>query len=71
MSQPKLEAAWRLAVGDTLNRVIRVQLMPQGVVEVHADDQRWQKELKRSSSVIWNRLVTLVGPDVLSRMEIR
>ena len=49
MSQGKLEVAWRVAVGDALARVTTVRLQPDGVVEVQPADQRWNKELKRSS----------------------
>src|SRR5687768_2277698 len=52
MSQGKLEVAWRVAVGDALTRVTSVRLQPDGVVEVHPADQRWHKELKRSSSMM-------------------
>ena len=50
MSQGKLEVAWRVAVGDALSRVSRVQLQSDGSVEIRAADQRWHKELKRSST---------------------
>ena len=50
LSQGKLEVAWRVAVGDALARVTTVRLQPDGVVEVRTADQRWNRELKRSSS---------------------
>jgi hypothetical protein len=52
MSQGKLEVAWRVAVGDALCRVSAVTLQPDGSVEVRPSDQRWQKELRRSSPMI-------------------
>jgi len=71
MSQGKLEVAWRVAVGDALSRVTTVQLLPHGVVEVHPSDQRWHKELQRSSSMILTRLIGLLGPHSLTRIVVK
>ena len=68
MSQAKLEVAWRIAVGDTLCRVSRVRLQPEGCVEVCVSDQRWHRELKRSSAMIHTRLTSLLGPDAVKRI---
>jgi hypothetical protein len=71
MSQGKLEVAWRVAVGDAITRVTSVRLQPDGIVEVHPADQRWQKELKRSSSMILTRLIGLLGTDAVSRIVVK
>jgi hypothetical protein len=71
MSQGKLEAAWRFAVGEALTRVTTVRLQPDGVVEVRPVDQRWNKELKRSSSMILTRLLGILGPDSVSRIVVK
>jgi hypothetical protein len=71
MSQGKLEVAWRVAVGDALTRVTTVRLQPEGVVEVQPVDQRWNKELKRSSSMILTRLIGLLGTDAVKRIVVR
>ena len=71
MSQGKLEVAWRVAVGDALTRVTRVRLQSDGVVEVQPADQRWNKELKRSSSMILTRLVALLGPGSITRIIVK
>jgi hypothetical protein len=71
MSQAKLEAAWRIAVGEVLNRVSRVHLRPEGVIEVQADDQRWRLELKHSSGLISSRLVSLLGAESVKRLEVK
>lgn len=68
MSQAKLEVAWRLAVGDALNRVTTVRLREAGVIEVDAVDQRWQREVKRSRSVILARLRSLLGEDKVDQV---
>jgi hypothetical protein len=71
MSQGKLEVAWRVAVGDALTRVTSVRLQPGGVVEVHPADQRWNAELKRSSSMILTRLIGLLGTSSVSRIVVK
>jgi hypothetical protein len=71
MSQGKLEVAWRVAVGDALTRVTAVRLQPEGVVEVQTADQRWNGELKRSSSIILTRLIGLLGAHSVSRIIVR
>jgi hypothetical protein len=71
MSQGKLEVAWRVAVGDALCRVSTVRLQPDATVDVHPMDQRWQKELRRSSSIILTRLNTLLGPGAVTRLVVK
>ena len=71
MSQGKLEVAWRVAVGDALCRVSSVRLQPDATVDVHPVDQRWQKELKRSSSMILARLNTLLGAGAIARLVVK
>ena len=71
MSQGKLEVAWRVAVGDALARVTTVRLQLEGTVEVHTADQRWNKELKRSSSMIHTRLIGLLGADSVRRIVVK
>lgn len=71
MSQGKLEMAWRVAVGDALCRVSTVRLQPDGSVDVQPSDQRWRKELKRSSSMILGRLNTLLGDGTVTRLIVK
>ena len=71
MSQGKLEVAWRVAVGDALTRVTSVRLQPEGVVEVQSVDQRWNRELTRSSSMILTRLIGLLGADSVRRIVVK
>jgi hypothetical protein len=68
MSQGKLEAAWRISVGKALSRVTTVRLRPDGSVEVHPADQRWYREVKRSSDMILTRLKALLGPEAVSEL---
>lgn len=71
MSQGKLEVAWRVAVGDALCRVSTVRLQPDGSVDVHPADQRWHKELKRSSNMIFSRLTSLLGAGAVKRIVVK
>lgn len=71
MSQGKLEAAWRVAVGDALSRAGKIRLQPDGSVEVQAVDQRWQRELKRSSNMILSKLNSLLGAQAVTRLHVK
>jgi hypothetical protein len=71
LSQAKLQAAWRIAVGDALNRVSEVRLRDDGLVEIYAADPRWQRELKRSSPLIFDRLTALLGPGTVKRLAVK
>ena len=71
LSQGKLELAWRVAVGDALSRVSTVRLQADGVVEVSPADQRWHRELKRSSSMILTRLNALLGTQSVTRLVVK
>jgi predicted nucleic acid-binding Zn ribbon protein len=71
MSQAKLEVAWRLAVGDALNRATTARLREAGVIEVEAADQRWHREVTRSRSVILARLRSLLGEQCVESLVFR
>jgi predicted nucleic acid-binding Zn ribbon protein len=71
MSQGKLEAAWRIAVGDALSRVSAVRLQADGSVDVLAADQRWHRELKRSSSIILAKLQALLGQESIRTLRVK
>jgi hypothetical protein len=71
MSQGKLDVAWRAAVGDALSRVSTIKLQADGSVHVQPADPRWQKELKRSSPVILQRLNMLLGAKVIARIIVK
>jgi hypothetical protein len=71
MSQGKLDVAWRVAVGEALSRVSTVRLQPDGSVDVYPADQRWHKELKRSSSMILERLKGLLGANTVTRLVVK
>jgi predicted nucleic acid-binding Zn ribbon protein len=70
MSDEKMAFAWGTAVGEQLARATRVQLTARGVLQVVAADERWCKELRRSSPLIVQRLEALLGTGVVSQLHI-
>jgi hypothetical protein len=51
--------------------VTTVRLQANGVVEVVTPDARWNRELKRSSSMILTRLKGLLGNDNVLRISVQ
>ena len=70
LSSAKVEFAWKAAVGSALARVSTARLGPPQTLHVTAADERWVRELRRSASTIVARLKALLGPDVVTRLEI-
>jgi hypothetical protein len=70
ISPAKLELAWQTAVGSTLARVTQVRLEAPSVLIVAVPDERWQRELKRSTKMILARLRALLGDSVVKRLEV-
>jgi hypothetical protein len=70
LSTGKVAFAWRAAVGPAMERVTSVLLDGQ-LLLVDAADPHWAREISRSSDLILHRLQTLLGPDVIDRIEVR
>src|SRR5574341_2037039 len=70
ISSAKLELAWQAAVGSTLARVTQVRFSPPSVLVVAVPDERWQRELKRSTKIILGRLHALLGESVVTRLDV-
>jgi len=68
LSQAKLDVAWQAAVGAAVSRATTVRLRDAGVVEAEAADQRWHRELERSSPMILDRLNALLGAGAVTRL---
>ena len=66
----KVEFAWRTSVGPGVSRATAVRLDPGGLLTVTAQDPQWRREVERSLGIIRSRLDTLLGPDVIKRVEI-
>jgi len=70
LSSGKVGFAWSVAVGPAVARATTVKL-ENGVLLVEAASDQWIREVKRSSGVILPRLRTLLGEDVIERIEVR
>jgi hypothetical protein len=66
----KVEFAWRTSVGPGVSRATTVSLDAHGTLRVIAQDAQWRREVERSIGLIRSRLDTLLGPDVIIRVEI-
>ena len=70
LSDGKVTFAWNAAVGPAIERVTHVKL-EQRVLLVETPSAQWSKEVMRSSPVILKRLQSLLGVDVVKRIEVR
>jgi predicted nucleic acid-binding Zn ribbon protein len=70
MSDGKVEFAWRVAVGASLERVTHPQLLDDGTVEVRVDDPAWRKEVKRAQPLILSKLRSLLGTSVVRKIRV-
>lgn len=66
----KVDFAWRLAVGPSLQRVTAVKL-EGGSLMVDAANRAWSDAVSRSSRVILTRLQSLLGPDAVTQIVVR
>ena len=69
-SAGKVSFAWRVAVGTGIEWVSSVRLDARTLI-VDVTDQRWAREIARSSPVILARLQTLLGREAVTRIEVR
>ena len=70
LSDGKVTFAWKAAVGPAIERVTHVKL-ERRVLLVETPSAQWSKEVMRSSPVILKRLQSLLGVDVVERIEVR
>jgi len=66
----KVTFAWKAAVGPAIERVTNVKLEHK-VLLVETASAQWSKEVMRSSPVILRRLESLLGVNVVERIEVR
>ncbi len=69
LSDGKVDFAWRTAVGTKFERVTSARLEGR-VLFVTATDQRWAREITRSSGLILARLHTLLGQEAVTRLAV-
>jgi len=70
LSPGKVSFAWRAAVGPALERETSVRL-EGSTLFVDAASHQWAREVRRSSSMILNRLQTLLGPGTVASISVR
>jgi len=70
LSPGKVAFAWHAAVGPATARASAVRLEGT-VLLVDATTIAWAREIYRSSEVILTRLQTLLGANVVTRVEVR
>ena len=70
LSDGKVTFAWKAAVGPAFERVTHVKLEHR-VLLVETASAQWSREVMRSSPVILTRLQSLLGADVVERIEVR
>jgi hypothetical protein len=63
----KVDFAWRTAVGPAVARASTASLEPDGTLVIHASDERWQREIQQSLSLVRSRLEALLG-DAFARV---
>jgi predicted nucleic acid-binding Zn ribbon protein len=70
LSPGKVDFAWRMAVGPSLQRATAIRL-EEGVLIVETASAQWSAEVRRSTSVILARLKTFLGDTAVTRLEVR
>jgi predicted nucleic acid-binding Zn ribbon protein len=70
LSPEKLAFTWRSVVGPAVARVSAVHLSAEGIVEVQCPDDHWRREIRRSAPMITERLVFLLGSDVVKKLKV-
>lgn len=69
LTPEKVAFAWRMAVGERVDKATRVELR-DGVLHVLAKETGWRQEVERSAAMIRSRMSTLLGPDVVRFIKI-
>jgi len=70
LSDGKVGFAWRVAVGPAVERATKVKLERRTLI-VETTSVQWSREVTRSTPTILRRLQTLLGADVVDRIEVR
>ena len=68
LTPEKVAFAWRQAVGPAVDRATTIELKGN-VLRVKTSGPQWQREVKRSASLIRTRLDALLGEGVITRIE--
>jgi predicted nucleic acid-binding Zn ribbon protein len=69
-SAEKVDFAWKHAVGPAIGRATAVRLEGD-VLLVDPADERWAREIRRSSAMILTRVQALLGETAVRAIEVR
>lgn len=69
LSPEKVDFAWRMAVGPSVDRVTSVELQGH-TLRVRARDEAWRREVERSATLICARLEALLGTGVVRGLHV-
>ena len=70
LSPGKVNVAWRAAVGTAIDRASAVRLDGH-VLFIDARNAQWAREINRLSDTVLARLQLFLGPDTVTRLEVR
>ena len=66
----KVAFVWQLAAGPALGRAGTPEWSSDGTLRIHARDEAWRREIRRSRPIIAERMSRLLGPEVVRRIVI-
>ena len=69
LSDEKVALAWRIAVGPAMDHASDV-VLDGGVLLVSVSRAEWQREIRRSSSLIRSRLDAFLGDGVVRSLKV-
>ena len=69
-TEAKIAFAWTIAAGPALARAATVTWSDGGTLRVVARTEAWRQELVRARPIIAHRIETLVGPNVVRRIQL-
>jgi Dna[CI] antecedent, DciA len=70
LSHGKVDFAWRMTVGPSIQRATAVRL-EANILVVETASAQWSAEVRRSTPVILARLQTFLGEATVTRLEVR
>lgn len=69
LSPEKVTMAWRLSVGPAVAKATTARLDEEGVLHVEAESPAWASAVRKSRSLILNRLQQLLGEDTVRQIH--
>ena len=69
LTDAKVQFAWRLAVGPTIDKSTRVRLADDGTLYVSAESPAWNDSVRASIGMIRSRLAHYLGDATIKRIS--